>query len=121
MIGLNRITKALGVLTLSGSSTADLALRQPETHLAALDQLLLGCGVLVGHGRVLGGSDGLRGRSCSLLSCNLERRVRGGKPGFNVQTHTCTRIYVPLTEGVALDRCSMRKGTPATDSALKCP
>lgn len=89
MISLNRITRALGALMLSGSPPADLALWQLVPHLAALDQLLLGRGVLVGHGRILGGGDGLRGCSCSLLGCNLGRTVRGGEAGFTrANTHT---------------------------------
>lgn len=85
MISLNRITRAHGVLMRSGLSIADLALAA-RTHLAALNQLLLGCRVLVGHGCILGGSDGLRGRSCSLLSCNLQRTGRGGEQGLHVST-----------------------------------
>ena len=103
MLRLNPITKALGALMLSGPPTADLALWPPEPHLAALDQLLLGCRVLVGHGCVLGGGDGLCGRSGSLLGSNLGRTMRG-EPGFTC-ANTCTLIQTPSTKRGALDSC----------------
>lgn len=100
---------ALGLLMLSVSSTADLALRQPEAHLATLHQLLLGGRVLVGHCCVLGGSNGLRGRGCSLLSCHLERRGTRGEPGFQCAL-THTSLQAPPTAGLAQKSCMRRKG-----------
>lgn len=76
MISRNRIIRHLAL------ECYQRHVQWPEAHLAALDQLLLGSGVLVGHGRVLGGGDGLRGSGCSLLGCHLERRATGGEPGF---------------------------------------
>ena len=93
---------------LSGCPSADLALRWPEPHLAALHQLLLGRGVLVGHGCVLGGGDGLCGCSRSLLGCNLgagggagqrEEVSQGSRVQTHTHTHTHTLIYISPLKG----------------------
>ena len=108
---------------LSGCPSADLALRWPEPHLAALHQLLLGRRVLVGHGCVLGGGDGLCGCSRSLLGCNLgggwrDRERRWTRVLVCKHTHTHTDIH-PSTKGG--HRTAIRKGAPGADSTLSAP
>lgn len=45
------------------------------SYLAALDELLLSCLVLVGGGGVLGGSDGLSGSGSRVFGCTLKEKV----------------------------------------------
>lgn len=49
----------------------------PGPYLAALHQLLLRSGVLIGGGGVLRSGDGLRGRGSGLLGCMLAQGGTG--------------------------------------------